>query len=458
MPVSPGFLTRIKQSLKVLSKGIGDDLGFATGGSDTSQSAAYSRENMRLWLTGTHVDYARVAGPMWANSAWAACMLWFTRNWLQAPPEAKVLKEGVPQGVIHPLVALLNRPNPFYSWEALATGIAISWFADGNSYILVERDRRGIPTALWYMPHWVIEPARRKGSNEFMTHYNYYGLAGRIIEKSLDEICHLRLGTNPIHPLRGFSPSGPILREVATDVLSTNYGAASLKNRGLIGAVASPKDPMATNFDPDEFQAKWRAKTTGDNVGDILAIDVPIDLQFPDMTPDKMALDKIRQYPEARIAACFGLPAQVVGFIVSEMSKTYANYSEAREAAWEECVLPNGNNMLAQLGNYFLPDYDTDPAIWLGMDISNIRPLQPDKDKLHTRVREDYKAGIIDRWTALIETGRKGLTEDKGVYFTVGGAPLPGEEDDNPNKPNPSKALVSAGAPANWWPPKASVT
>jgi len=429
-----GILTRTKQALTVLRKGLGDDLGFATGANDLSAGAGFPRSNMRLWLSGTHVDYARIAGPLWANSAFAACMLWFARNFLQAPPVVK-RREGKSEIIVedHPLPKLLARPNPYYGWDVLASGIALSWWSDGNDYLFVDRDRLGRPTALWYCPHWLLEPRRRKGSKLYKTHYEYMGKPGSRDEIPLERVVQLQNGIDPSSPLKGFNPGGPILREVATDIMATNFSAATMKNRGFVGAVASPKDPNF-RFDTEEFVEKWRAKTTGDNAGDILALDVPIDMQFPDLTPDKMALDKIRQYPEARIASIFGLPAQVVGFIVSEMSKTYANYSESREAAWEESLLPNGGMILRQLGAALMPDMDGyDERDWLGMDISNIRPLQPDKDLLHKRVREDYKAGMIDRYTALTETGREPTSEDIGVYFTAGGAALD-EKDDKEDK------------------------
>ncbi len=50
-------------------------------------------------------------------------------------------------------------------------------------------------------------------------------------------------------------------------------------------------------------------------------------------------------------------------------------------------------------------------------DISEIRPLQPDKDALHKRVASDFQAKIIDRYEARMETGREARPEDKDVWF-----------------------------------------
>lgn len=441
--MATGWLQRIGQAVHVLRKGIGDDYAFASGGSDETMGSTYSRANLRAYMTGTSVNWARIAGPLWTNSAFASCLLWISRNAAQAPPAVFARNDkGSDVIVDNDLVAMLKAPNPFYDWTTLLSGLLASLFSDANAYIIVgERDRLGRPLALWYCPHWIIEPARRKGSTEFVTHYNFYGNQGVVEEWPLDRVCHIRTGIDPANPLKGYNGAATIIREVATDVLATNYGAASLKNRGLIGVLVTPKESQGMSgveFDPDEFTTRWRAKTTGDNAWDVMATDVPLDMKFPNITPDTMALDKIRQYPEARIASIFGLPPQVVGFIVSEATKTYANYAEAREAAWEECVLPTMTSVMGQIGRYFLPDYGTQAGAYLGVDISAVRPLQPDKDKLHSRVVNDYKAGIIDRAEARQETGREVRAEDVDVWTPAPGAK--DEEDKPDDKDKPKKA------------------
>jgi hypothetical protein len=66
-----------------------------------------------------------------------------------------------------------------------------------------------------------------------------------------------------------------------------------------------------------------------------------------------------------------------------------------------------------------------------------VRALWEDQNEKHMRVREDYKATLIDRAEARRETGRAARTEDVDVYYTAATAGAT-TSDTQPPKPNPA--------------------
>ena len=58
----------------------------------------------------------------------------------------------------------------------------------------------------------------------------------------------------------------------------------------------------------------------------------------------------------------------------------------------------------------------------MAFDTTKVRALWEDNNEKHQRVREDYKAGVIDLAEARRETGRTVRPEDQGVYYNGGSA------------------------------------
>src|SRR5678815_4271950 len=71
----------------------------------------------------------------------------------------------------HPLTALLERPNPYYSGVHLWTATLADRMLEGNAYWLKRRSGTGKPLELWWLPACYVEPKRRDGAEEFISYY-----------------------------------------------------------------------------------------------------------------------------------------------------------------------------------------------------------------------------------------------------------------------------------------------
>ena len=368
-------------------------------------------------LPGTAQDWSHFAGEYWTIPAAQACLTWFWNNSCQAPPvvQAKGADGKWVNIEDHALADLMRTPNEAYDGTCLQMAQALSWFLDGNAYCAIDRDKSKDPSGLWWLPHSAVKARREKGSKRLIDYYEYR-IGGNKQRIEVEDMLHLRYGLDPRDPRYGLAALAAADRAGATLQAAANYAGNIMLHAGAIGGLATPESESDT-LDPEQFSQLWKDKHQGDGVGEMMAYNIPIKLQFPNNSPQNLALDTLPDRPEAEMCALFHLPPQVVGLHVGRLSKTYANYAEAREAAWEECVVPTQIIWGGQIGAKLLPQFGRDPMRErLAYDISNIRPLQPDKDKEHERVREDYKAGMIDRFTAKSLLGYATEPADKGTY------------------------------------------
>jgi hypothetical protein len=101
--------------------------------------------------------------------------MWVMRTFTesQAIVERRVEDNRWEHVVDHPLEQLMDRPNDAYDGDALWKGTCLSYVMDGNAYWLKVRNRFGDVMQLWYLPHWLVQPAYPADGRFFITHYNY---------------------------------------------------------------------------------------------------------------------------------------------------------------------------------------------------------------------------------------------------------------------------------------------
>jgi len=257
---------------------------------------------------------------------------------------------------------------------------------------------------------------RDNNSTEPFDYYEFMQERGQVVRYEKDQIMHLRIGLDASDPLLGLSPFKSLKQSQYTLDQSVNYSANLMRNFGNAGIIITPKNPEQI-FDPQEVTDKWNSKTQRDGAGATMALDVPIDIEYPKNSPQDLALETLQDRPESDICAVLGVPPQVVGLHVGRLSKTYANMKEAREMAWEETVLPMLNLIAAQITQWF-QKYDLlNSTDRINFDISNIRPLQPDLDALHKRSRENWMRNLITREQWKLAVGMIPDAGDVGLYY-----------------------------------------
>ena len=414
-----GRQNRVQQALTRLKSRFNNVLFGAEEGVYVGQG----RSGRVYWLPGTSSDWDSLAGDLWEVPAFAACFNYIWRNLTQPP--AQVLRgkgkdaQPVPD---HLLLALLKQPNPEMDWNRMLYGVLLSYFFGHGAFLCIERaTRRGLPTQLWYIPHTLIKPKRDKKTGEL---YYEYRIRQKTFRIPKEDIVYIPHGMNPNNPLEGFAPLATAPRDGYVLQQGTNYAAKAMRNGGMVGLIVTPSKEMITDptttvdFDPETFVDVHQEKVTGERAGGIVAWNHPLDVHTANVTPQDMAIDTMLDRHEATAGALFGIPTQVVGLHVGRLSKTFANQKEAREIAWEECLVPTGNAVYGAIGAQLLPQMSVQAENeCCCMDISQVRPLQPDLDAIYKRANDAWSLNLIDRerWCTMV--GEEAQPGDKGLYF-----------------------------------------
>ena len=352
----------------------------------------------------------------------------------------------------HPVEQLLADPNPFYDGDTLTKAFLLSWFLDGNAYILKTRSRLLSVVQLWYVPHWYIEPKwSPDGRGPWISHYDYSPDGVRIGSEAVavDDVVHLRVGLDPRNPRKGLSPIKAALREVLTDEEASAFSAYLLGNMGVPGGVIAPKSadyPMS----PDEIEEMKKYMTTGftgKKRGNWLVLGQPTDVNQFGFDPNRLMLGPLRDISEERICAMIGVPAAVVGFGAGlQQTKVGATMRELVKLARVNCIEPTQSTIGRQLGRQLLPESEPAPERFrVAYDNSGVSMFLEDEDAVAKRSGELYKDGVATRDEARAMVGLDPVGDDEFAKAATAPAP-PG-----PGPGVQEEELDDDATPVNRW-------
>lgn len=176
------------------------------------------------------------------------------------------------------------------------------------------------------------------------------------------------------------------------------YTAKVLKRGGAFGYVASKAAPADfLGEDVTKRIAKDADAIVKDlDYGGVIAVGAGVRLEPIGSSPESMALDTLTVRAESRVAANLQTALMVLG--MPDPNKTYANLNAATQGSFRTAVIGFHDVLAEALAADLLPDTDggltnqTHEVVWIYSDLEELRE---DTDSLHTRTREDVKAGLI---------------------------------------------------------------
>ncbi len=371
----------------------------------------------------TREDTLELKGASWENSIVYACISWISRAFQESDIYLKKYAGSLNDEMMkkHAVLDLLRNPNHEYDHSLLWSATLLSLNTDGNAYWYKSRSRSGRVVELWYIPHFLIEPIMVKTDKGMKKCYQY-SIGGKDIYLYQEDIVHFRTGfIDPKNIHKGMSPLSTVIKEICTDNEAAIFTGSILKNMGIPGVIISPnKDEVHFSKENQQRLSEiWNRKFKGDKRGEPLVAPVPLQIETLGYSPEKLVLDKVRKLPEERIASVLGISPIVLGLGSGLEKSTYNNYKEAREAAYESNIIPTQKILCKQLDKQLLSEFiDTDDWVF-SFDLSEIKCLKEDQDKLFNRVIDAYKCNLIDRSEARIALGWDKRNEDYGVYYPL---------------------------------------
>jgi hypothetical protein len=186
------------------------------------------------------------------------------------------------------------------------------------------------------------------------------------------------------------------------------YTADVLTNCGVIGLIIS-KDDQTSMFSPHaikKMQQDGKAMTTRGNRGSVLVSGTGLKATEIGEGPERLSLDKLPVGAQSRVAANLGVAMMVLG--MPDPNKTYSNLAEATKGSLRSAVVSFHDLIAEVLAEDLLNDVGmTKDEYEIFWDYSDIEEFQNDVDKLHARVREDVKAGLLTPNEGRAKTGEE---------------------------------------------------
>ena len=431
----PGLPTLIYRSIKAAIQ-----MRFSgAGGSWGSHGSGWN------WAMGffsnSRINYTAEAGELVQSSLVMAAVNWLGRVLPEAPLQVmEADRDGKEKPVIgHPAIALLKRPNSFYSGATLWKTFALSWIASGNPYFLKVRNSFGQVIQLWYVPPSMITPRWPEDGSDFISYYEYE-VDGRLYRVEVDDIIHFRDGADPANMGRtGLSPVASVVREICADNEVPVYHYLLLKAGGVPPVVLALKDGQSgVDFDPAAIKQAYINATTGDQRGKVFVSGNAVELTKVGFNPSEMDLKMLRHLPESRFASVIGIAKETLGFGAADENSTYNNVEQADERSIKSYVRPLWGYIEDELTHQLGPDFGLKENQRFAFDLSEIAALQEDRDKLFQRETLAYEKGVKKRSEARSALGLDSSPADE-VYFV-----LSAEEQKELN-PAPDPLLLPAG-------------
>jgi HK97 family phage portal protein len=285
------------------------------------------------------------------------------------------------EAITAPVQGISSRNAMFGMWMSLIT--------EGTAFFYPVRDTRGRVVGLQYLYHYYCTFQGGK--------VQYVAPSGETTYFDEQDLIILRYGIDPEDSRRGYSPLKACLREVLTDQEASEYLRAVLSNFGVVGSIISSDDASA-NFDEDAVKAitaAWKSATTGSNRGKTLVSSTKLKIQEIRSNPKDMILEKVRNIPEQRICAAFGVPPAVLQLASGQETSTYNNLTQMIRLAWNQFLIPVTDIIASQFTDQFLRIFTDDSALYLGYDRRGVEALQLDRAELEARYTLLYQGGIV---------------------------------------------------------------
>ncbi len=298
------------------------------------------------------------------------------------------------------ILELLTHPNPFMDgFEFFATVIMHRDLA-GNAFALKVRSGAGKVVELWMLrPDQVkVVPDRAR----YIARYEIDLGMGEIVRVPVNDIIHWKT-RNPLNPFYGQPPLMAASGRVDIDNYMRGFVSAYFENAGIPGGVLSV-DGQLSDEARKEIKARFRNGYAGPRGWHELLVLDKSKATFTPMTTNLgssgLVVPELERITVRRVCAVFGVPPALIG--LDDANTSYASMEVIRRSFWDDTLSPLYKELAAPLNDApkrYADQVQTGltsdfPGVdEVAFDLTDVRALREDEDKLAARERADLGVG-----------------------------------------------------------------
>lgn len=306
----------------------------------------------------------------------------------------------------HPLLELLDNPNPYYQTTYSQLVDAYVGFRDLYGEIFTEPvvydsgPMAGEPFEIYvHNPErfYPVTPDRARDRMRrpiIAWRFEYREPEFKYDPDPTESEIYFDKVFNPTNPLRGLSPLAVAGRAVDMVNETEDYNLNLLRQGGFPPMVLYNKSERRkwSKVKRDEFRDEWSDEVSGSGRagmpllldGDVGAMTVgakPKDLMFPEVT--RLSL--------RQVAIVYNLAPELLG----DDKKTYNNMKQARRALYVEAAMPVADSMFRHWNSTFVRRFGND--LLLDYNAEQVEELQDDMDAIYERVTKANDLTVNER-------------------------------------------------------------
>lgn len=288
----------------------------------------------------------------------------------------------------HPVLKLLERPNPQQGGAELFHALYAYRLISGNSYLQAVGPHDAMPRELYTLrPDQVaiiagkdgLPAAYRYTVGQEYTDFPVNRATGR------SRILHQKT-FHPLNDWYGLSPIESAAYSIDQHNQAGAWNQALLQNgaRPSGSLVVTGTDPYLSDGQYDRIKEQIDEQLSGSvNAGRPLLLEGGLEWREMSLTPKEMDFIEAKNSAARDIALAFGVPPQLLGI---PGDNTYSNLAEARLALWEQTILPLVDATCDALNNWLLPQFGT--HLELRFDTDEIGALSSQREQVWKRVND----------------------------------------------------------------------
>ncbi len=306
----------------------------------------------------------------------------------------------------HPLLDLLNTPNPRQAGSAFMECLVGHLLLSGNAYIQAVFDGHNIPCELY-----ALRPDRMNvvaGEEGVPIAYEYaVNSTKRSFNCDPDQGNVAILHFKHFHPLNdwyGMSPIEAAARSLDQHNVAAAHNLSLLQNGGRpSGSLTyrqSPHAPPLTDSQRETLREDIKEVYQGtSNAGKIMVMEGDFEWKEMGLSPKDLDFIEGKNLSAREIAQAFGVPPLLVGI---PGDATFANYKEARYHLWEDTIIPLIESLVAELNLWLCPFFGKN--LKLGYDLDSIPALTIRRESTWNKITHAKSRGVYAHswWRHLI--------------------------------------------------------
>lgn len=283
----------------------------------------------------------------------------------------------------HPLLTLLQNPNPGQGLARFMEGLTAYLLLAGNVYV------EAVSVAQEPLELYLLRPDRvmvipgESGTPEAFQ----YSLSGHSVRIPVDplngrsRVLHIKT-FNPLNDWYGMSPIEAAAHSIDQHNAVASHNLFLLQNGGRPSGALQFRGTILTEEQREQLRQELKEAVEGArNSGRIIIMEG--DFEWKEMGLSPKDLDFIQgKYLSAReIAQVYGVPPMLVG-IPGE--STFSNYKEARYHLWEDTIIPHLEIIKSEFNKWLTPFFGE--GLVLHYDMDSIPALAPKREALWGKI------------------------------------------------------------------------